>query len=191
MPGRADPLICKEHKLIRATTLRQQREGISMQSVQSVVVVEAALSSYCNQLLSADVLASLRTDLRGICDAFRAILVHVCVSCDISGLLSVCTWPVFDSVRLMRMHCHIWGCRALYLCLSSVSTTAVRLSLSLPVLTFSMRSDVKQYFEVSWNTTLPLLTSHCQYFVIWEYLIYPAVKLCTCTVACCLYFCLT
>ncbi len=96
MPGSADPLICTEHKLIRATTLRQQRDGISMQSLVSVVLGKVALGSDYNHKLSADVLASLRSDLRGICDAFRAILVHVCVSCDISGLLSVCTWPVAD-----------------------------------------------------------------------------------------------
>ncbi len=68
-----------------------------MQSLPSVVLVDAALSRNYNRKLSADALASLWSDQRGICDAFRAILVHVCVSCDISGLLSVCTWPVADS----------------------------------------------------------------------------------------------
>lgn len=68
-----------------------------MHSFQSVVVVEAALGSYCNQRLSAaDVLAGLRRSLREICDGVRAILVHVCVSWDISGLRNVCTGPVAD-----------------------------------------------------------------------------------------------
>lgn len=78
-----------------------------MQSSPSVVLVEVALSSDCNQKLSADVLANLRSDLRGICVAFIAILVHVCLSCDISGLLSLCTWSVADVTDVkpqMRMH---------------------------------------------------------------------------------------
>lgn len=49
------------------------------------------------QKLWADVLASLRRKLRGVCDAFSAILVHVCGSCDICGLLSVCGGTVDDS----------------------------------------------------------------------------------------------
>lgn len=51
----------------------------------------------CIQKLWADVLASLRSKLRGVCDAFSAILVHVCGSCDICGLLSVCGGTADDS----------------------------------------------------------------------------------------------
>lgn len=51
----------------------------------------------CVQKLWADVLASLRSKVRGVCDAFSAILVHVCGSCDICGLLSVCGGTVDDS----------------------------------------------------------------------------------------------
>lgn len=43
MSGPADPLICEEQKLIRAITMRQQREVISIQPV-SLVSVKAALS---------------------------------------------------------------------------------------------------------------------------------------------------
>lgn len=42
-------------------------------------------------------LASLRGKLRGACDAFSAILVHACGSCDICGLLSVCGGTGDDS----------------------------------------------------------------------------------------------
>lgn len=88
--GNVDPLIYAVHKLISATTLSQQRKRISLQSLPSVVLVEVTLSSNCTQK------ANLRSDPSGICDAFTALLVHVCLSCTFPALLSVWTWPVAD-----------------------------------------------------------------------------------------------
>lgn len=105
MLGSADPLICKVHKLIRATTLRQQSD---LHAEFAVCGFGWSRSLVVTAIRSSQLMRSLRSDLRGICDAFRTILVHVCVSCDISGLLSVCTWPAADSES------DWWGCNATY-----------------------------------------------------------------------------
>lgn len=94
-------------------------------------------------------LPSLRSDLSTICDAFRAILVHVCVSCDISALFSVCRMPPAESER------NLWGCNA--------TLNALHLSVFCPLclcqsISVNISLISKTFLLVLWHFTLHAIT---------------------------------